>query len=39
MTNGIGGLIFFLILDILMRFLSSILSIPFVWPSHLIFSS
>ncbi len=34
MTNGIGGLIFSLILDILMRFLSLILILSVRWPSH-----
>jgi hypothetical protein len=34
MTNGIGGLILPLILDILMRFLSLILILSVRWPSH-----
>ncbi len=39
MTNGIGGLILPLILDILMRFLSLILILSIYWPSHLTSSS
>ncbi len=39
MTNGIGGLILSLILDILMRFLNLILILSVHWPSHPTFSS